>query len=136
MADDALSYKFKRVNGGYSTLHEFSSEIIVLYFFSSYCVICLFDIEFIRQNEEYFSKNKIAIIGIGMDYNKETTLLPFIEINKIKFPVMIADENITNGDWVFGKITTIPASILINKKEKRYKIYTGNLTRDIILQIR
>ncbi|MCX7958911.1 MAG: hypothetical protein N3B13_07680, partial [Deltaproteobacteria bacterium] len=73
---------------------------------------------------------------VGMDYNRDTTLKPFVDYNQIEFPVMVADDNIYNGNWAFGKITTIPTSVIINKKEKRYFIYTGNISRDKILEIK
>ncbi len=131
-----LSYRFKRLYGGYSTIEEFGNEIILLYFFTSYCITCIMDINFIEKNEKFFQENRISIIGIGMDYNKETTLGPFVTYNNIKFPVMIADENIINGDWSFGKITMVPSSILINKRERRYYVRTGNLSREILMKIK
>ncbi len=134
--DESLLYKFKRMEGGYSTLAEFDNNIILLYFFTSYCIPCLADFSFFRKNKDLLSENGIIIIGVGMDYNKEITLKPFVNYNRFNFPVMVADDNIFKGDWAFGKITTTPTTILINKKEKRYYIHTGNIRKDIILQIK
>lgn len=134
--NEDLSYRFKRLNGGYSTLEEYDNEIILLYFFTSYCIPCILDFNFIEQNANFLSENKVTIIGIGMDYNQETTLKPFVTYNKIKFPVMVADKNIMNGDWSFGKIIAVPSIIVINKKEKRYYIHSGNISRELINEIR
>ncbi len=134
--EELYSYRFQRLDGGYSTISEYSGDIYILYFFTSYCLPCIADLNFFKQNKNHFSENKIVLIGIGMDYNREITLKPFVEYNKIDFPVMIADKNIINGDWTFKRITTIPTSILINKKERRYIIHIGNLSEDIIKQIK
>lgn len=136
LRDSDLSYRFNRLGGGYSTLNEFDSEIILLYFFTSYCLPCIKDIQFFQENKEYFTRTRVSIIGIGMDYNGEITLVPFVEFNKINFPVMLADRNITEGKWGFGKINTIPAAILIQRKEKRYRIHTGTINREVISSFR
>ncbi len=132
LRESDFSYKFKRLGGGYSTLNEFDGEIILLYFFSSDCIPCIKDIKFFNENKEYLKDQKVIIIGIGMDYNGEITLAPFVRFNNIVFPVMLSDENMIKGQWGFGKINTIPATIMIHKREKRYQIHTGNLNREVI----
>ncbi len=136
LKEDILSYRFQRLGGGYSTVSEFDAEIYIIYFFSSYCLTCISDINFFLENRNLLSEKRIIILGVGMDYNKETTLKPFVEYNGIDFPVMVAGNDIINGDWPLGKITTIPTSVLINKREKRFFIHTGNISKDIINQIR
>lgn len=135
LKEEVLSYRFQRLDGGYSTLREFDSEIYLLYFFSSYCIPCVKDIAFLNEHRAFYNRGKVTVIGVGMDYNGATTLKPFAEYNNIWFPVMLVDKNILEGNWLFGKITTIPTTILINRKEKRYLIHTGNLSDDIIKQI-
>jgi len=136
LRDEVYDYRFKRLDGGYSTLNEFSDDTILIYFFSSYCLPCIKDIEYFKSEMEYFHKNRVSIIGVGMDYNREITLAPFVDYYKLAFPVMIADNSIIEGRWIFGKISEIPSTIIINKREKRYRIISGNINKETIFESR
>jgi len=136
LKDEVLDYRFKRLGGGYSTLREFSEDTILIYLFTSYCIPCIKDIEYLNREMEYFHRNGVSIIGLGMDYNGEVTLVPFRDYYNIKFPLMMADKEVFEGRWVFGQISVIPSTIIIKRRENRYFIVTGNINRDILLKNR
>lgn len=98
-------------------------------FFTSWCAPCKAQIPHLNNlNNKY--QEKFEVIALFLEENKEQEILTFIEDEKIKFPVVIGENN-----FVFSKVlnvSSIPTMVLFNAKGEKIKEYLGIIPEEML----
>jgi thiol-disulfide isomerase/thioredoxin len=114
-----------------------SSEILkdktlLVAFFATWCPPCRQEVPVLIKLHEELSDKEFSVVAISADEGGRSVVQKLIELEKINYPVFMADEKVLDGFGVSG----IPTSFLVNAKGNVVKSYAGyipeqTLRRDI-----
>jgi peroxiredoxin len=111
----AASWELKDVDGKTVKLSDFKGKVVILDFWATWCPPCRAEIpSFVELQDKYKDKG-LQIIGISVDQDGAKVLKPFIEQNKINYPIILADEKVQSD---YGGIEGIPTTFIIDKEGK------------------
>ncbi len=100
--------------------HE-KGRVLVLNYFATWCPPCNAETPDLVNLYKRYHKQGLDIIGISTDQNINN-VPPFIKKYNIPYKVVLQNRQ---SEAVFGVMRYIPTSIIINRKGKVYKRFSG-----------
>ena len=64
-------------------------------------------------------------MAVGMDLEGPQVLRPFADQLGLRFPVLVADDALRNGQTAFGKVGLLPTTLIIGRDGRVVSIYAG-----------
>jgi thiol-disulfide isomerase/thioredoxin len=100
-------------------------------FWATWCPPCRAEIpDFIKVYDTYKSKG-LEIVGISLDDDGWSVVKPFVEKNKINYPIVLGDAEVAQQ---YGGIQGIPTTFFVNKDGNIVDHQVGMLTKAILEQ--
>ncbi|MDW3648518.1 MAG: TlpA disulfide reductase family protein [Bacteroidia bacterium] len=97
----------------------------VINFWATWCKPCIEELPYFESLHEKYQDKKVRVVLVSLDFPRhlESKLLPFLEKHSLASTVLVLLDGSYN-DWI-DKISpkwsgAIPASLIYNKKEKRF----------------
>jgi peroxiredoxin len=109
---EAIAFSLKDLNGNQVALNDYRGKPMILFFWGSYCDACEEDIVLL---EKFFEgkKDKLEILTIAIDGEREKRVKSVVKKNKITLPVLLdVKEKIARN---YG-VRMIPTTFLINRE--------------------
>lgn len=111
--EKAPNFKAKTSTGATMEMAKLKGKAVVVNFWATWCGPCRQEIPgFIEVYGKYRQKG-LEIVGVALDDNGWEAVKPFMEKQKIPYPVVLPDKVLQSG---FGEIQSIPATFFINRK--------------------
>jgi thiol-disulfide isomerase/thioredoxin len=141
LGDEAPSFTINKgsVNNQFSN-DDFRDKLLLIEFWGIYCIPCLKENLVLEELRIKFGKDKMAIIAVNNNNNKEIPILAtYIKKNKLSEWIHVfTNDDIENNDGLVLKgnfdlyeALSVPRTILVDKKGKiRYK-YNGYSENEI-----
>jgi thiol-disulfide isomerase/thioredoxin len=125
VADEQLSampaLSLKDFEGRAISSDQFKGNVLVLDFWATWCGPCITEIpEFNRLQEKYAGKG-VKVIGVTLASGEAKEVKPFISRNKMKYTVLMGDDNQAYDFNLVG----FPTTYLVTKDMKIYRKYIG-----------
>ncbi len=102
-----------------SVLQLHNDTTYVLNFWATWCVPCVAELPIFDQIQKTYSKNKVRVVLISLDYIKkrDEVLIPFLTKKRIQSEVVLLNEPDANG-WI-DKVDrswtgALPATLVVN----------------------
>jgi len=123
VGDSLPEFSVKSSKGEELGLFTIKDKPALLYFFAEWCPCSHESIGFIKQAEDEFAKNGLAIIGIGIQ-DRAKNLAGFVTKHDLKFPV-----SISGGDDVARSlgVKTTPTALFVDKDGIVKAIHIGKI---------
>lgn len=77
--------------------------------------------------ENRYRNDGLAAIGVSMDEDGWKSVKPFLEENKLNYPVVIANQDLSNR---YGGLPSLPMTLLIDRNGKIAESHAGIVNKD------
>lgn len=117
----APDFSLTTTNGKTLRLSEYSGKVVILDFWATWCPPCRKGIPDLIELKSEFG-NDLEIIGISVDTDTKSDVIPFMQKMKINYPIVYGEMSVYNQ---YGGIRNIPTSFVLNKKGEIIAKYVG-----------
>ena len=120
----APNFRAKTQDGTIVELEKLRGKVVVVNYWATWCPPCRQEIPgFIEIYNKYKAKG-LEIVGVSLDDQGWSAVKPFVEKSKIPYLMVLPDEHLAND---YGKIESIPATFIIDRKGIIVKQHVGRL---------
>ncbi len=125
----AWAFDFTDTQGHPQRLDDYKGKWVLVNFWATWCPPCRAEIpDLIALNKKY-SKTKLAIIGVAMEYNDPAEVLGFARSMHINYPIVLGNDSLAGQ---VGQVEGLPTSYLFNPQGKIVAYQVGALTQQSI----
>lgn len=126
MTTSVWAFSFTDTKGHTQSLDAYKGKWVLVNFWATWCPPCLEEIPDLIALHDKYSKTKLAVIGIAMDYRDPKQVTEFADSMFISYPIVLGDANIAAQ---IGEVQGLPTSYLFNPEGKIVAYQVGALTK-------
>lgn len=125
----AWAFDFIDTQGNHQRLSDYKGKWVLVNFWATWCPPCRAEIpDLIALNKQY-SKTKLVIIGIAMEYNDPKEVKSFARNMQINYPIVMGSDDLAQQ---VGQVEGLPTTYLYNPEGKIVAYQIGALTQQTI----
>lgn len=102
-------------------LSDFHGKTVLLDFWATDCGGCRVEIPWFIEFQQRYRERGLVVLGLSLDDAGWKVVKPFIEEQKINYPVMIATDEVTNRYHV----ESMPTTLIIDKSGRIASMHVG-----------
>ncbi len=107
--------------GNQTKLSDYRGKVVILDFWATWCPPCRRGIPDLVELQKTYKKN-LAVIGISLDTDSKSDVVPFMKQYGINYKVVYGDNEVVQK---YGNIQSIPTTFIIDQKGKIITSYIG-----------
>jgi thiol-disulfide isomerase/thioredoxin len=115
-------------------LSERRGEATVLYFFTTWCVLCQAMERDVAEAAIRGEKEGIEVVGIALDREGRKLVGPYVAATQPPYPVLLGGEAVAEGRSQLGGIPEVPAIMILDAEGRPRSVFTGLLDADALLE--
>lgn len=100
---------------------RFKGDIVVLDFWATWCVPCIAEIPTLNRLQEKYGAKGVRVLGVTMASGEAGEVKPFVGRNKMKYTVLMGDDN----QWSDLNVIAFPTTYLVTRDMKVFRRYIG-----------
>ena len=100
---------------------QFKGNVLVLDFWATWCGPCIAEIPELNRLQEKYADQGLKVIGVTLASGEPKEVKPFITRNKMKYTVLMGDDNQAYDFNLAG----FPTTYVITRDLKIYRKYVG-----------
>ena len=131
LTTSAWAFNFTDTKGQPQSLDAYKGKWVLVNFWATWCPPCLQEIPDLISLQTKYSKTKLAIIGVAMDYNDAKQVTDFANSLHINYPIVLGNDQIAAQ---VGEIQGLPTSYLYNPAGKIVAYQVGALSKAAVEQ--
>ncbi|MHB8579279.1 MAG: TlpA family protein disulfide reductase [Ignavibacteriaceae bacterium] len=128
-ASKAPNFTLVDTQGKKVSLSDYAGKVVIVDFWATWCPPCRKGIPDLIDIQKRF-KNKVAVIGISVDTDTKSNVVPFMKSIGINYPVVFANSEVVQS---YGGIEAIPTSFIIDKKGNISNQHVGLTDKGVIV---
>ena len=113
-------------NGATVQLSHYKGKVVLLDFWATWCHGCKTEIPWYIEFSRKYKKSGLVVIGVSMDDEGWKLVKPFLKQKKMKYPVVIGNEDLARR----YSLTEMPLTLLIDRQGKIAFSHAGLVDKD------
>jgi peroxiredoxin len=107
-------------------LSEFRGKVVLLNFWATWCAPCKLEIPWFVEFQQTYRDRDFEVLGVSLDEDGWKPVKPYIAAERIDYPVMVGNEEISRQ---YGGLESIPTTLIIDKSGRIASIHVGLCSR-------
>jgi peroxiredoxin len=102
-------------------LSAYKGRVVLLDFWATWCTGCKVEIPWYVEFQSKYKRSGLSALGVSMDDDGWKAVLPFLQLHKINYPIVI-------GNWGMGDrfgFSSMPATLLIDRDGRIADLHVG-----------
>jgi peroxiredoxin len=121
----APDFVLKDAQGDDLRLSDYKGRVVLLNFWATWCHGCAIEIPWLIEFEKEYRDRGLTVIGVSMDEDGWKSVKPFLEEEKVNYPVVIGNQPMAKP---YG-LGAMPMTFLINRDGKIAATSVGIIDR-------
>ena len=113
------------LGGGWLDGSQLGGKVVVVQFLATWCFPCIATAPRLQEIYDKDQARGLVAVGVGMDLEGPQVLRPFADQLGLRFPLLVADDALRNGQTAFGRIGLLPTTLIIGRDGRVVSIYAG-----------
>jgi len=113
------------LGGGWLDGSQLGGKVVIVQFLASWCFPCIATAPRLQELYDHDQARGLVALAVGMDLEGAQVLRPFADQLGLRFPVLLADDALRNGQSAFGKISLLPTTLIIGRDGRVVSVYAG-----------
>jgi peroxiredoxin len=113
-------------NGSPVKLSDYKGQIVLLDFWATWCHGCKTEIPWYMEFQNKYKERGLRVIGVSMDDDGWKSVRPFIEQNKLNYPVVIGNETLAKQ----YAVDSMPVTLLLDRDSKIAETHSGMVDKN------
>lgn len=113
------------LGGGWLDGSQLSGKVVIVQFLATWCFPCIATAPRLQEIYDSDQARGLVALAVGMDLEGAQVLRPFADQLGLRFPVLLADDALRNGQTAFGKIPLLPTTLIIGRDGRVVSVYAG-----------
>lgn len=119
------------VGGGRVRLSEFRGKPLVLFFFTTWCVVCQVQVARLQPVRAALGNDRVAVLGVSLDLQRRL-VPPFVRAAGFNFPVAYGGGTMVRQSPV-GAIRGVPRTIILDARGKPVADFKTPVSSKVLL---
>lgn len=124
----APEFVLKDSSGKTVRLRDYRGKVVLLDFWATWCHGCKIEIPWYMEFQRKYEKSGFSAIGVSMDDDGWKSVRPFLEENKLNYPIVIGDKHLAD---LYGGVPSMPMTLLIDQNGKIADSHAGMVDKDV-----
>jgi len=129
MTTSAWAFSFTDTKGHTQSLDAYKGKWVLVNFWATWCPPCLEEIPDLIALHDKYSKTRLVVIGVAMDYRDPKQVTEFADGMFISYPIVLGNAKIAAQ---IGQIEGLPTTYLYNPEGKLVASQVGALTKTAV----
>ena len=99
--------------------------MVVVQFVATWCFPCIATVTRLQQLYDHQQSRGMVAVAVGWDAEGAQVMRPFADQLGIRFPVLLADDALRNGQTSFGRVAMLPTTLIIGRDGRVLTVYAG-----------
>jgi len=117
------------INGKTVASKDYQGKVLLVTFFATWCPPCRQEIPTLKKLQVEYGPQGFSVLALSVDEGGSQIVEKLIKLEKINYPVLLADRSTADN---FGGIGGIPTSFLVNAQGNIVKRYTGYVPHSLL----
>lgn len=113
------------VDGGEIDLATLRGQVVVIHVFTTWSLAAQAEVEQIRAADQ---RNDVAVVGLALDPEGRLMVAPWRNANRVEYLLALGDDRVRSGDSPLGQLSTVPATIILDRAGRIRERATRQLT--------
>ena len=127
LREAAPDFALRDANGSIVKLSDYKGKVVLLDFWATWCGACKIEIPWFIEFENKYKNRGLAVIGVSMDEDGWTAVKPFLENEKVNYPVVVGNEDLAK---LYG-VEALPMTLLIGRDGKIASSHIGLVDKGV-----
>lgn len=124
----APDFRLPKLEGGISSLADFSGRVVLLDFWATWCKDCREEMPTLDRLHRQLKDRGFSVVAISLDEDGRRAVAPLVSRHDLTYPVLLADRNISIAYRVRG----LPTAFLLDQKGVVIRRYVGVIEPDML----